>query len=186
MEQIITCKTKNNIQDKTNNNKYYSRDITGKLLIMRHGETYFNIEQNKEDRKMNPIFIDCKLTPKGIEQAKSMGEILNKLNIEIIYISPIYRTFQTAFYILENLPNKSNIKVIIHPLINEVTSYFQDYLLDIKKTKAEFNMNSKIKFDWSIFDDFVKNIKYDENFYYHKINYIHKKIYLNLFLGEEA
>ena len=109
MEQITICKTKNNIQDKTNNNKYYSRDINGKLLIMRHGETYFNIEQNKEDRKTNPKFIDCKLTPKGIEQVKSMGEILNKLNIEIIYISPMYRTFQTAFYILENHPNKNQI-----------------------------------------------------------------------------
>ena len=166
MNQITKCKIKNNSQDDNNPNKYYSKDTKGKILIMRHGETYFNNEQNKEDRKTNPNFIDCKLTPKGIEQAKSMKDILNNLKIEIVYISPMYRTFQTAFYILENHPNKSNIKVVIHPLINEATSCVQDYQLDIKKTKAEFNMNSKIKFDWSIFDDFVKNIKYQENFYY--------------------
>ena len=155
-----------NISNKKINNKYYSHDTTGKLLIMRHGETYFNIEQNKEDRKTNPKFIDCKLTPKGIEQAKSMKEAFDKLNIEAIYISPMYRTFQTVIYAFENHHNISNIKVVVHPLLNEATSCVQDYQLDIKKTKAEFNMNSKIKFDWSVFDDFVKNIKYDENFYY--------------------
>lgn len=155
-----------NILNKTSENKYYSLDTTGKLLIMRHGETYYNIEQDKKARKTNPKFIDCKLTPKGIEQAKSMKEALNKLNIEEIYISPMYRAFQTVIYALENHHNISNIKVVVHPLLNEGTSYVQDYQLDIKKKKAEFNMNSKIKFDWTIFDDFVKNIKYDENFYY--------------------
>ena len=27
-------------------------------------------------------------------------------------------------------------------------------------------MNSKIKIDWSFFDEYVNGIKYDENFYY--------------------
>ncbi len=73
-----------------------------------------------------------------------MEETFKKLNIEIIYILPIYRTFQTAFYALENHPNISNIKARIHPLINEATSCIQDYKLDIKKSKTEFNMNPKI------------------------------------------
>ena len=131
---------------------------------MRHGETYYNIEEDKEEPKTNPKFIDCKLTQKGIEQAESMKGKLNKLNIEVICISPMYRTFQTIFYALEEHPNISKIKVVVHPLINEATSCVQDYQLDIKKTKSEFNMNSKIKFDWNIFDDFVKNIKYNEIF----------------------
>ena len=161
---------KSNINEADNiyniNNPYYSKDTKGKLLFLRHGETFFNLDPHKTSKKTNSKYIDCKLTPKGIEQAKSLQKILNKLSIEKIYISPMYRAFQTIFYALENHPNLSKIKVIVHPLVNEVTSCIQDYLLDIKKTKSEFNMNSKIKFDWSIFDAYVRSIKYDENFYY--------------------
>lgn len=146
--------------------KYYSKDTSGKILLLRHGETFFNIDPDKTGRKTNYKYIDCKLTPKGIEQSKSLKDKINKFSIEVIYISPMYRAFQTVFYALENHPNASNIKIIVHPFVNEVTSCVQDYLLDIKKTKNEFNINSKLKFDWSIFDEYVKNIEYDENFYY--------------------
>ena len=148
------------------NNPYYSKDIKDKLLFLRHGETFFNLDPDKDGRKTNYKYIDCKLTKKGIEEAKSLKETINKLSIETIYISPMYRSFQTIFYALEDYPDLSKIKIIVHPLVSEVSSCVQDYLLDIKKKKKEFNMNSKIKFDWSIFDEFVKTLKWDENFYY--------------------
>ena len=154
------------INNNNNNHQYYSLDTKGKLLLMRHGETFFNLDKDKEGRKTNPKYIDCKLTLNGIEQTKSIKNILNKLSIEKVYVSPMYRASQTAIYCLEDHPNISNIKVIIHPLVNEITSCVQDYLLDIRKTKKDFNINSKIKFDWSIFDEFVKTLKWDENFYY--------------------
>ena len=148
------------------NNPYYSKDIKDKLLFLRHGETFFNLDPDKDGRKTNYKYIDCKLTKKGIEEAKSLKETMNKLSIEAIYISPMYRSFQTIFYALEDYPDLSKIKIIVHPLVSEVSSCVQDYLLDIKKTKKEFNMNSKIKFDWSIFDEYVQNLKWEENFYY--------------------
>jgi broad specificity phosphatase PhoE len=144
----------------------YSKDIKGKLIFMRHGETYFNADKSKINRKINENYIDCKLNQKGIEQAKSKQEILNKLSFEKIYVSPFYRALQTLTYSLENHPNKENIIAVVNPLIGETSNCINDYILDIKQTKKDFNMNSPIKVDWSLFDEYVKGIKYDENFYY--------------------
>ena len=161
---------KNNNKETTNineiNNPYYSKDTKEKLLFIRHGQTFFNLDPDKIGRKTNYKYIDSKLTEKGIEQSKSLQKTLNELTIEVVYISPMYRAFQTVFYALEKHPDLSKIKVIVHPLVNEVTSCVNDYMLDIKETKKEFNMDSKIKFDWSIFNEYVKGIKWDENFYY--------------------
>ena len=78
-----------------------------------------------------------------------------------------HRALQTITLVLENHPNKENIKIIVHPLISELIIGIQDFLFVIKKTKKDFNMNSKIKIDWSYFDEYVKNSKYDENFIYY-------------------
>lgn len=117
------------------NNIYYSKDTKGKLLFFRHGETFFNIDPDRQGRLTNSKYVDCHLDEKGIEQSKSLQNILNKFTIEKIYISPMYRVFQTIYYALENHPNLKNITVVVHPLVNEVTSCVQDYLLNIKQTK---------------------------------------------------
>ena len=144
----------------------YSKDTQGKLLFMRHGETYFNADKKKNIRRVNTKYIDCKLNQKGIAQARSKQEILNKLSFEKIYVSPFYRALQTLTYSLENHPNKDNIIAVVNPLLSETSNCINDYILDIKQTKKDFNMNSPIKIDWSLFDEYVKGIKYDENFYY--------------------
>jgi broad specificity phosphatase PhoE len=133
---------------------------------MRHGETYFNADKRKNIRRVNTKYIDCKLNQKGIAQARSKQEILNKLSFEKIYVSPFYRALQTLTYSLENHPNKDNIIAVVNPLLSETSNCINDYILDIKQTKKDFNMNSPIKIDWSLFDEYVKGIKYDENFYY--------------------
>lgn len=69
-------------------------------------------------------------------------------------------------YSLENHPNKDNIIIVVHPLVSETPNCVNDYILDIKSTKNDFNMNSVIKVDWTFFDNYIKEIKYDENFYY--------------------
>ena len=145
----------------------YIPDLSGKFLFMRHGQTWFNRQKGDESRKYNPDFCDAHLSDTGIDQIKSKQEIINKLNIEKIYVSPYYRALQTVTLVLENHPNKENIKIIVHPLISELVFGIQDFLFDIKKTKKDFNMNSKIKIDWSYFDEYVKNSKYDENFIYY-------------------
>ena len=155
--------TKNEEQKEEQN---YSKDLSEKLLIMRHGETDFNADTDKGNRITNPKYPDCRLNQNGISQAKSKQGLINSLTLEKVYVSPIYRAIQTVTYCLENHPNKNNIVVVVHPLVSEISNCINDYILDIKQTKKDFNMNSPIKIDWSLFDEYVKGIKYDENFYY--------------------
>jgi len=155
--------TKNEDQKEERN---YYQNLSEKLLIMRHGETNFNADPDKDNRVTNPKYPDCRLNQNGINQAKSKQGLINTLTLEKVYVSPIYRALQTVTYCLENYPNKNNIVVVVHPLVSEISNCINDYILDIKQTKKDFNMNSKIKVDWSLFDEYVKTIKYDENFYY--------------------
>ncbi len=63
-------------------------DVVKNLYLIRHTETYFNVE----DR----IGGDTDLTPKGLEQAKALGEFFQKKKIAYIFTSEKKRTIQTA------------------------------------------------------------------------------------------
>ena len=162
----------------------FTTDLKGKFLFMRHGKTDFNSDHNNL-LQINPSYIDCHLSNKGIEQVKSKQNLINSLSIEKVYVSPFYRTLQTVSLLLENHPNLKNISVVIHPKIAEIGGCTHDFILDIRQNKRDFNMNSKVKFDWSVFDEYVKNIKWDENcFYFEEYNNLNDeiktKIYNNL------
>ena len=161
----IQEKNKNGKKD-ININPYYSKDLNGKLLFMRHGKTDFNADEDLIARRVNPKYVDCRLNLIGIDQAKSKINIINSLSLEKIYVSPFYRALQTLTYSLQNHPIKKNIIAIVHPFVSEISNCINDYILDIKQTKKDFNLNSIIKVDWSLFDEYVKRINYDENFYY--------------------
>ena len=152
--------------DSQKENQSYSKDFKEKLLFMRHGKTYFNSDKDKISRLIDPKYPDCRLCPKGIEQAKSIAKMLNSLTLEKVYVSPLYRALETLNYCLEKYPNKENIIVIVHPLVSEGVNSINDFILDIKQTKKDFNINSNIKIDWSVFDKYIKETQYDENFYY--------------------
>ena len=143
----------------------FTEDLEGKFLFMRHGETIFNADHS-QTQKINPNNIDAPLSETGIEQVRESQSIIYNLKLEKVYVSPFYRTLQTVTYALENYPNLENIVVVVHPALHEKTNNVHDYSLDIKKSKEEFNMNSNVKIDWSLFDEYVKKDKWDENFYY--------------------
>ena len=117
---------------------------------MRHGQSIYN-KVTDESRKYNPELIDAHLSEVGINQAKLKQEDLNKLYIERIYVSPHIRALETMTYALENHPNIDNIIAIVHPKISEVVCSVHDFILDIKINKKEFNLNSRVKVDWSYF-----------------------------------
>lgn len=147
-------------------NPDFKIDTSKKFLFIRHGETEYNADRNPFTRNENPNYIDVHLSPKGIEQSKSLSPLLNSLDIELIYSSPNYRALQTIYLALDSHPNKQNLKIKINPLITDRCTSGYACCLDIKKTKEEFNMESKIKVDWSFFDEYVSKLKWDENFYY--------------------
>ena len=136
-----------------------------KFLFMRHAETIYNSAPEK-NFKYNPKYADSHLSQKGITQSLNIQNILNKLNIETIYISPYYRALETMEYALQSHPNAKNIVAYVHPELTELAGMMHEFIFDIKETKNNFNLNSKIKVDWSIFDEYVKNIKYKENLFF--------------------
>jgi broad specificity phosphatase PhoE len=145
----------------------YSLDFSGKVLFMRHGKTWFNLAKPDPSRYYNPDLSDAHLCDEGIQQITSTQDELNKLNFEIVYVSPYYRTLQTVSLALEKHPKVSNLKIIVHPKLGEVICAAQEFIIDIKQAKKDFNMDSKVKIDWSYFDKYIKESnKYDENFFY--------------------
>ena len=136
-----------------------------KFYFMRHGETWYN-SINDKSVKYNPEYADCHLSKKGIEQAKSKQNELNKFDIEIVYVSPYYRALETMIYSLENHPNSKNIIAFVHPLIAELSGMMHEFILNISQTKKDFNMKSKVKVNWSIFDEYAKKLKYGENLFF--------------------
>ena len=147
---------------KKENDKAFS---SYKFYFMRHGETLYNSIKDKSI-KYNPEYADSHLSDKGKEQAKSRQKDLNNLNIEIIYVSPYYRALETMEYAFENHPNIENIIAYVHPKLSELAGMIHEFILDIKKTKKDFNMNSKVKVNWSIFDNYVKNLIYGDNLFF--------------------
>lgn len=156
-------------------NLKYSPDLSGKFLFMRHGQTWYN-RTTELSRGYNPDLCDSHLSDEGINQIKLSQETINKLNLEKVYVSPYYRALQTCTLALENYPELKNLQIIVHPKISEVCCGGHDFIFEIKQTKKDFNMNSKVKIDWSYFDNYVKEINYDENFFYFEnINLIDEK-----------
>ncbi|MDR9500499.1 MAG: 6-phosphofructo-2-kinase/fructose-2,6-bisphosphatase [Desulfurivibrionaceae bacterium] len=83
--------------------------IVKNLFLVRHGETYFNLE----DR----IGGDSVLTAKGLAQARALAEHFSTIPIPIIFTSNYLRTLQTAAPIAEKQDHSS---IIALPEFNEI------------------------------------------------------------------
>ena len=144
----------------------YSTDLDSKFLIVRHGQTSYNIYIDKHLRDIDSKIADAPLNETGIKQAKSRQKEVNKLNIKYVYCSPLFRALQTASILLENHPEKDNIVITVHPLIHEALICPYTFPLDISYSKSVFNLNSKVKVDWDLFDEITQKLPYQQNFFY--------------------
>ena len=109
-----------------------------KLYVIRHGETEMGKNEiiATEDEPLNEF---------GIQQAKKIGENLRKLDIDVIYCSPIERAKHT----LELFDLDNDIPVIIDEIIKE----------------RNMGIYEKVPFkdlDWDIFWNYNSDIKYPE------------------------
>jgi len=152
-------------------NPLFQKNLKGKVIFIRHGETNYNIDFNKKgiSIKADTQYIDGHLNATGEQQALKASKNFESLDIEDVYVSPLYRAIQTATLIFKNHPKKENIIIHVHPLLTEVVSSVNNFSWDIDGTKKIFNMESEIKVDWSIFDNEFKTPQ-EQNFYY--CNYI--------------
>ena len=83
---------------------------------------------------------------------------------------------ESAFTIFKDHPKKSNIQLIVHPLLTEVVSSMNNFSDDIDIKKNLYNEKSEIKVDWSLFNEEFKT-KEEQNFFYLK--------YVNIFSKEK-
>jgi len=81
-----------------------------RLIIIRHGETDWNIEGRYQGQADPP------LNKKGFSQARKLASELTKTGLDVIFSSPLQRAFQTAKVIAEPL----NIPVNIEPRLMEI------------------------------------------------------------------
>ena len=86
-------------------------DSVKHLYLIRHGETFFNLE--------NRIGGDSRLTEKGIEQARALGRYFSKKDIPIIFTSNMLRTYHTAEPIAAE---QRKCTIIRLPEFNEIDS----------------------------------------------------------------
>ena len=144
------------------NPQKYEQNTNGNFLFIRHGQTICNSDKDLKGRKFNPNYIDSHLSEKGINQSKNLKEKIEKFDIEAIYVSPLYRSLETAKYMIENMDYKGEI--IVHPLIVECLNCIDDIIFDVRQTRKDFQ---DLNVNWNIFDEYVKKYKkWDENFYY--------------------
>ena len=82
------------------------------LIFMRHGEATDNVKELISDKE---IYWSI-LTEKGIETVKESVSYLPN-NIDVMYVSPLPRTIETAHYVFEKY---SHINVVIEDRIREI------------------------------------------------------------------
>ncbi len=88
-----------------------------KLFLARHAETNFNIKQLAN----SDAHVDVHLTENGVSQARNIAELLKDATFEIIFISELPRTRQTADII--NLYH--NKELIVDRRINDIKTGFE-------------------------------------------------------------
>ena len=164
--------------NQSTSNPIFAKNLKGKIIFIRHGETDYNKDLNKKGPKIkyDINYLDGHLNINGQKQAEKASELFKNLDIEAIYVSPLYRTLESAFTIFKDHPKKSEIQLIVHPLLTEVVSSMNNFSDDIDIKKNLYNEKSEIKVDWSLFDEEFKT-KEEQNFFYLK--------YVNIFSKEK-
>ena len=81
-----------------------------KLIVARHGETPWNVENKVLGRT------DIPLNDNGMNQAKALAENLSQFNIQVVYVSPLERAANTGKVVAER--NDADL-VILEDLIEQ-------------------------------------------------------------------
>ncbi|MDN6788089.1 MAG: histidine phosphatase family protein, partial [Lentilactobacillus parabuchneri] len=81
--------------------------------LVRHGQTYLNMYNKVQG------WIDSPLTEKGIQDAKSAGKRLSKINFAASFTSDSGRAIDTGKLILRANPHNMNIVSYQYPELRE-------------------------------------------------------------------
>lgn len=81
------------------------------LLLVRHGQTDWNLEQRVMGRSDTP------LNAKGVEQIRRLKGWLDEIEIHAVYSSPLKRTLQTTDILMEG---RNGLPVLHEPGVQEI------------------------------------------------------------------
>lgn len=106
------------------------------IYVMRHGHTNYNelaLCNGDPER-------DVHLTQKGLEQARLAANSLKDTPLDLILVSELPRTRQTA----EVINHHHHVKILAHPGINDIRSGFEDCpVADYQAAIANDRLTSK-------------------------------------------
>ena len=119
------------------------------ILCIRHGKAFHNVLIDKIGEKA--LFLkesyDAPLVEEGIIQAKELGSSSKQLkNIDIVFVSPLTRTLQTAEYIFEN---NQKVRIVALDKIKEFPQGIE--ICNKRRNRIELEEKFK-KVDFSLLD----------------------------------
>ena len=93
---------------------------------------------------------DWNLWDNGFKEWQDASEIANTIDVHTVFVSPLRRALQTAYYVFWNHPNFDDIKFIVVPKLKEGLKTCSDIPNNIYETIEEFSKKFK-NFDASLF-----------------------------------
>ena len=107
------------------------------LVFIRHGQGEHTLDIPRSLQSADPS-----LTPKGVKQAESLRNQIPLTNNDIVFISPIRRTLQTAFIWSENIDCRKIVSPFVSPrmfpILEGKNTLPCDEIMDIEIIKKEF------------------------------------------------
>ena len=88
-------------------------------------------------------------------------ENANSLQIHTVFVSPLRRALETAYYVFKNHPNFNNINFIVVPKLREQLYGMSDFPNNIDETIKEF-LPIFPNFNYDLFDEYEDRL----NFFY--------------------
>ena len=145
------------------------------VILLRHAETKYNElkkgllsrEHTEEDIlriKTNLDNWDTSLTQFGMQQWEITAEVVSKLKVEIVLVSPMKRTMQTAYNVFKNHSNFNNIEFVVVPKLKELLGSVADIPKDLFRTINQFK-DKFPNFNCSLIQDYNDM----RHFYYENI-----------------
>lgn len=123
-----------------------------RLLLVRHAQSLANQLTHDGARETGPDtsavrwrldLVDCPISDKGREECVEAALSLKEVHIDVVYVSPLYRTLQTCQNLFANHP--SNPRIIVQPLAYETMCCACDLSSLFTLPHPEFQ-----HFDWSL------------------------------------
>jgi broad specificity phosphatase PhoE len=102
---------------------YKSSAYDNKVFIIRHAQSEANVfeaEHGPVAAHKAHALIDPPLTTKGVQEAIAQQKLTNTIDFTRVYVSPMRRAIQTAYYMFREHPNFDKIEFVLAPLVREV------------------------------------------------------------------